>query len=156
MRREDMKFLPISLNITNKKILIIGGGNVALHKLKNTWKFTRDITVLGKQISDDIKIYKLNTIEKAYEKADLKDYYVVFACTNIEALNRQIYNDCHAMHKLVCVVDNPPLADFVSPAIYKRKHMTVSVGSNAQDVRQSIKLRNHIKSLLDNNNAGLI
>jgi len=46
-KRSHLKFLPVSLNITDKKILIIGGGKVASHKLAGIKSFSENITVLA-------------------------------------------------------------------------------------------------------------
>ncbi len=146
-----MKYLPISLNITDKKILIIGGGNVAAKKIKILEQFTNGITVIATNICKEIKAGKISCKEKEYHKSDLADYHIIYACTNIEKLNRRIKMDCEEMGKLINVVDNPDLSDFVSPAILKKDQMTVAVGSNAQNVLKSIELKNKIKDFLNNN-----
>jgi len=40
------------------------------------------------------------------------------------------------------------LCDFVSPAIHQEGHITISVGSNARNVYQSVAVRNQIKDLI--------
>ena len=146
----EMKFLPVSLNITDKKILIIGGGNVAAKKIKILEQFTNEITVVADDISDEIKTSKIIFNEKGYHKSDLAGYHIIYACTNNEKLNRRIKMDCEDMGKLINVVDNPVQSDFASPAIIKKGKMTVAVGSNAQNVIKSIELRNKIKDYLNN------
>jgi len=148
-----MVFLPVTLNITDKDILIVGGGKVAFHKIKLLQVFTDRIHVVAKEICDEILSLGLPTTYKAYEPGILDDYFLVYACTNIRELNKQIYEDAHHKGILVNVVDNPPLCDFVSPAIYKKENMTVAVGSNAEDVYASIALRNKIKDFLENNDT---
>lgn len=150
MDRNSMKFLPISINITDKKILIIGGGRIAGHKIGFLEQFTTNISVVALEVIDIIKSKGYLYIEKAYEKSDLHGAFLVYACTNIETLNKQIKYDAESMGILVNVVDNPALCDFVSPAIYKHENITVSVGSNGQDVHRSIAVRNRIKEMLEN------
>jgi precorrin-2 dehydrogenase/sirohydrochlorin ferrochelatase len=41
------------------------------------------------------------------------------------------------------------LCDFVSPAVHKQGHVTISVGSNAQNVYQSVAIRNQITQLIE-------
>ncbi len=146
-----MRYLPLSLNITDKKILIIGGGNVAAKKIKILEQFTNEISVVATNICMEIKAGKISCSEKEYHKSDLTDYHIIYACTNIERLNRRIKKDCEDMGKLINVVDNPALSDFVSPAIFKKDQMTIAVGSNAQNVLKSIELRNKIGDFLDRN-----
>ena len=141
---KNMMFLPISLNITDKEILIIGGGKVAYHKIQLLLPYSNNIRIIAKEVIQEIRDLDLRFIEKEYEKSDLNDAFLVYACTDIKTLNQEIYKDAHEQKILVNVVDNPPLCDFVSPAIYKKDHMTVAVGSNAQDVHASIRWRNKI------------
>lgn len=150
MKDHNLTFLPITLNITNKNILIIGGGNVAYQKIRLLLPFTRQITVVALKIANNIKEMGLKTIEKAYESSDLDGFFLVYAATNLIELNKFVYADAHSKNILVNVVDNVPYCDFVSPAIYKNGPMTVSVGSNATDVMASVHLRNKIKNFLEN------
>ena len=148
-----MEFLPISINVTNKKILLIGGGRIASHKIGFIQPFTKNITVIAKVVIEDVKKKEVNWIEKAYEKSDLENYFLVYACTNIIELNEQIKHDAESLGILCNVVDNPKMCDFVSHAIYKRGIYSVAVSSNAQDVYKAIEIRNKIKEILDNDTS---
>jgi siroheme synthase-like protein len=144
-----MKFLPISLNITGKKILLIGGGRIAYHKIGFLEQFADSISVVALEVCSEIKQKGIPFIEKLYEKDDLKGAFLIYACTNIKDLNKQVKKDAEELGILCNVVDNPPLCDFVSPAIYKHGVYTVACGSNAQDVYKSIEIRNKIKEFLE-------
>ncbi|MBK8806650.1 MAG: uroporphyrinogen-III C-methyltransferase [Bacteroidales bacterium] len=144
-----MNFLPISINIENKKILMIGGGKVAYHKIILLQRFTSNITVIAKEVAENVRKTGATIIEKSYEKTDLSDFFLVFAATNNTLLNKQILNDGHEQKILVNVVDNPAFCDFVSPAIYRKNNMTVAVGSNGEDVYKSITWRNKIHDVFE-------
>lgn len=75
---------------------------------------------------------------------------LIYACTNIRELNQQIKNDAHQLGRLINVVDKPDECDFVSPAIYRNKNISVAVSSNGQNVYKSIQVRNAIRDFLDN------
>jgi len=144
-----MTFLPISINITDKKILLIGGGRIASHKICFLEQFTSNISVVALDVIEAIKEKGYQYTEKQYEKSDLAGAFLVYACTNIVELNLKVKADAKSLGILVNVVDNPKYCDFVSPAIYKRNHITVSVGSNAEDVHRAIAVRNNIKEYLE-------
>ncbi len=144
-----MTFLPISINITDKKILLIGGGRIASHKIGFLEQFTKNISIVALEVIDSIKAKGYLHKEKLYEKSDLEGAFLVYACTNNVELNQRVKADAESLGILTNVVDNPKLCDFVSPAIFKHNHITVSVGSNAQDVYRSIAVRNKIKELLE-------
>ena len=145
--------MPIAIDIRDKKILLIGGGRIALHKISSLKQYQAEIHVLAIEVCEEIKSLGISFTEKAYERYDLNGAFLVYACTNIKTLNEQVYHDCRKSGILVNVVDNPPLCDFVSPAIYKKDYMSVAVSSNAHNVYKSIEVRNKIKSFLENDNT---
>ena len=150
MKREDMNFLPISINVTNKKILLIGGGKVATHKASIIARFITDnVTVISPDFTTEIRQLPFTFIQKNYDKNDLKDFFLVYVCTGDHELNRQIKADAEELGILTSVCDAPLLCDFVSPAIFKQEHLTIAVSSNAQNVYQSIAVRDRIAKLTD-------
>jgi precorrin-2 dehydrogenase / sirohydrochlorin ferrochelatase len=141
-------FLPISMDISNQKILIIGGGESAFKKLKILQRFDATVEVIALEVCDKIKQSAIQYFETAYSKELLKGYLMLYSCTNNELLDRQILSDGKEMRVLVNIHDKPELCQFVSPAIFRNGKITVAVGSNAEDVYESIKLRNLIGEFL--------
>ena len=150
MNREDLKFLPISINVTNKKILLVGGGKVATHKASIMARFVNNVTVVSPEFTDEIKQLPFIFLEKEYEKNDLHGFFLVYVCTGNHELNAQIKADAEAQGILTSVCDAPLLCDFVSPAIHKEDNVTISVGTNARDAFQAVYIRNQITELINN------
>lgn len=141
-------FLPISIDIANQKILIIGGGQSAFKKIKILQRFNAQIEVLAIDVCEEIKQSGVNYCELEYHKNHLHGYIMLYSCTNNSELNKKIVSDGKEMGVLVNIHDEPELCQFVSPAIYKRGNIIVAVGSNGEDVFESIKLRDSIQDFL--------
>lgn len=148
MTREDLQFLPISINVTNKKILLIGGGKVATHKGVIIARTVTNVTVISPDFTEEILKLPFTFIQKEYEKTDLNDFFLVYVCTGDHDLNAQIKKDAEEVGVLTSVCDAPMLCDFVSPAIHQEGNLTISVGSNARNVYQSVAVRNRISTLI--------
>lgn len=146
---QDMTFMPINLSLKDKEVLIVGGGKVAWQKIRRIRSYTLNIRVVAIKVCDEIKELGISYSEKPYKKSDLGNSFLVYACTDNNDLNQEVYNDAHELNKLVNVTDNPPISDFVSPATILKDNMTISVGSNGQDVNKAIRWRNRIKKLLE-------
>jgi precorrin-2 dehydrogenase/sirohydrochlorin ferrochelatase len=144
------KFLPISIDISEQKILIIGGGKSALKKVLILQRFGAEIEVIAEKICDEINSFGITCFQKSYEKNDLKGYLMLYSCTNNSLLDRQIAADAREIGVLVNIHDNPELCQFVSPAIYQDSNISVAVSSNAENVYESIRLRNQIQEYLEN------
>jgi siroheme synthase-like protein len=150
MDKKSLQFLPVTLNITEKKLVIIGGGKVAFHKATILSRFTQEATVIAPAFVDGFEALPFYRLQKEYKSDDLIGAFLVYICTGDEALNAAIKAECEQQGILASVCDNPTLCDFISPAIYKAGNLTISVASNAEDVRRSIDVRNQIQVLVDN------
>ncbi len=142
------KYLPISIEISDQKILIIGGGESAYKKLKILQRFDAEVEVIAKDVCDEIKQSGIKYVECEYEKMMLKGFIMLYSCTNNFELDLQILADGKEMGVLVNIHDKPELCQFVSPAVFQNGNITVAVGSNAENVYESIKLRNLIGDFL--------
>ena len=149
-------FLPISIDISTSKILIIGGGLSALKKVKILLRSNANIDVLAESFIDEILDLKVVRIQKAYEKSDFKGYLMLFSCTDDDVVDRQIAEDGRESGVLVNVHDKPELCQFVSPAIYRDGDISVAVSSNGENVHEAIRLRNVIQDYLENLKANKI
>ncbi len=143
-------FLPISIDISDQKILVIGGGQTALKKIRILQRFGANIEVVAEKIQDEVYATGVVCMKKKYGKDDLKGYLMLYSCTNHNELDQQIALDGKDAGVLVNIHDLPALCQFISPAIYQDGNISVAVSSNAEDVQESIRLRNLIQNYLEN------
>ncbi|MGQ1890527.1 precorrin-2 dehydrogenase/sirohydrochlorin ferrochelatase family protein [Thermophagus sp. OGC60D27] len=142
-------FLPIAIDISNEKILIIGGGHTAWNKINILKRFSANLEVIALKVCDEIKDSGVPFRIKAYEKRDLNGYLMLYSCTNDPILNRQIVKDARQKGVLVNIHDHPALCQFVSPAIYQSGHLRIAVSSNGEDVYAAIRTRNIIREYFE-------
>jgi len=147
----EKKYLPISIEITNEKILVLGGDQSALNKIKILHRFGAHVEVISRKIIDEIKQLNIPFKEKNYEPSDLNGFLMVYSCMNNTEVDKQILNHAKALGILANIHDKPDLCQFISPAVYQFKNMTVAVASKGQNVFNSIKLRNHLAEYLNEN-----
>jgi siroheme synthase-like protein len=147
--QQRQMFLPVSINITGKKLLLIGGGKVAFHKGTILSRFTSEVTVVSPEFQAGFEELPFRLIQKTYDPGDLEGAFLVYVCTGDRALNIKIKAECERRGILASVCDDPALCDFVSPAVYREGNITIAVASNAQNVRQAISIRNQIGKLAE-------
>ena len=144
----DQNFLPIAIDIANQKILIVGGGQSAYSKVRILNGHNAEVEILAIDVCDEIKNSGVKYTEAPYHKKYLKDYLMLYSCSNNEELDRQIEKDCREEKVLVNIHDKPSRCQFVSPAIYRHGKISVAVSSNGENVYESIRIRNLIKDKL--------
>ena len=141
-------FLPISLDIQDKTILILGGAHDAFKKITLLQRFTNRFFVVSRKVCKCIRQAGVPFMEKSIEPSDLDGYQILYSCTNNRELNRRIVQWGHERGMLVNIHDDPELCDFVSPAIYKDGHISVAVSTSGEDALLAIALRNKLKDFL--------
>ncbi len=143
----SLSFLPVSLRIEGRKIVIIGGGRVGLHKATILSRFTQQATVISPTFREGFEELPFTLLRKSYEPQDLEGAFLVYICTEDTALNRQIHDEAAERGILTSVCDDPELCDVISPAILQRDHLCVAVSSDGRDVHRSIRVRDRIREL---------
>lgn len=142
-------FLPVSLNISKRRCLVIGGGSVAQEKIKRLLKFNASVTLISLDITATLKrLAKRGLIDfkrAYYKKGFIRKGDIVFAATSSKALNRRISRDAKAKSALINVVDSKDYSTFIMPAIYKRKNITVAVSTAGVSPALAKRLRDRIK-----------
>ena len=91
-----------NLDIAQRKILIVGAGNVAKRRLKKILKSYKDIkiNIVSPNFDQEVKlIFERETNVKFFERkfrfSDLRNIDIVIACTNDKALNQEISKICY-------------------------------------------------------------
>jgi siroheme synthase-like protein len=143
----SLSFLPVSLRIEGRKIVIIGGGRVGLHKATILSRFTQQATVISPTFREGFEELPFTLLRKSYEPQDLEGAFLVYICTEDTALNRQIHDEAAERGILTSVCDDPELCDVISPAILQQDHLCVAVSSDGRDVHRSIRVRDRIREL---------
>ncbi|MDD5457898.1 MAG: bifunctional precorrin-2 dehydrogenase/sirohydrochlorin ferrochelatase [Phycisphaerae bacterium] len=128
-----MSKYPIFLEIAEKRVVIVGGGCVAVRKAKTLLDAGARLVVIGDHIDQTLTSLCLDTnvelIKAKYSKEYLTGASLVIAATNNHILNERVYRDCQELEIFCNVVDEPQLCDFFVPAVVKRGDLQIAVST---------------------------
>jgi len=129
-------YYPIYLDIEERNVVIIGGGNVCARKAETMMKYGARVTVVSPELTDEIEQWAtdgcLAIRRKPYEEADLDGAHIVIASTDDQSVNEQIAADCRARRIPVNVVDVTPLCEFIVPAIIEKGSIQIAVSTGGK------------------------
>lgn len=146
---------PVFLKLETLRLLIIGGGNVALEKLHAVTENSPAtvISLVGSAVQD--KIYELAgslpnvTIEeRPYSIADIENADIVIAAVNDISTSEQIRNDAHQKGKLVNVADKPDLCDFYLSSIVRKGNLKIAISTNGKSPTVAKRIKEQINELM--------
>lgn len=147
-----MSFFPAYFSLDNRKILLVGGGYIALEKLEKLVDFTKDISVISKEVSDDFLAFatehNIVTKQRAYETGDIKGFDIVIVATDTVTLHKAIYEESRSSRILVNSVDDTAYCDFIFPSYIKRGDLTISISTSGASPALAKRLRLYIEKLI--------
>ena len=122
---------PIFLELSGRRVVVIGAGAVAARKAKSLLDAGARLVIVADKIDDVLTSLCQGTnaelIKSKYSKDYLSKAVLAIAATGDRQLNRRIYEDCQELEILCNVVDEPQLCDFFVPAVVKRGDLQIAV-----------------------------
>ena len=147
-----MDNFPIFLEIKNKPVLVIGGGDIALRKIKLLIKSKPNLTVVAKNFCEEIldlkDRYSIDIIQKDFHPDDIEFPMIMIAATNNKLLNKQIAQIGIKKKIPVNVVDQPSLCTFTMGSIVERGSLVVSISSSGKAPVLVRQLREKIEMMI--------
>ena len=144
--------LPIFLKPAELNLLVIGGKEISVEKLKSLIQSASDvsITILAENISDAVRKLassqtKINFVEKVFEASDLSGQNLVIVTSDDDRLNESIKKEALSRNIFVHVIGNSVLSDFQLSNVLIRNGVKIAIHANGQ----SDVLAKHINKFLD-------
>ncbi|MEM6374045.1 MAG: siroheme synthase CysG [Pseudomonadota bacterium] len=128
-----MNHFPIFLNTAGRRIVLSGGGDAALAKLRLLLKTTANLTVFAPRPAPEIVSWadagKLTLIRRSMEPGDAMCAALFYAADEDATEDKRTAAIAHADGALVNIVDNLADSQFITPAIVDRDPVTVAIGT---------------------------
>jgi uroporphyrin-III C-methyltransferase/precorrin-2 dehydrogenase/sirohydrochlorin ferrochelatase len=128
-----MDHFPIFLATAGRRIVLSGGGDAALAKLRLLLKTTANINVFSPDPAPEIENWaangKLTLIKRAMEPGDAMCAALFYAADEDATEDKRTAAIAHADGALVNVVDNLEDSQFITPAIVDRDPVTIAIGT---------------------------
>ena len=124
---------PIQLEIENMPCVVVGGGSVALRKVKPLLRAGACVTVISPVLAGELAFLaekgSICHIARAYEAGDADGYTIVICATDDIAVNRQAAREARALGALVNVIDAPEEGNFTVPSSVDRAPLLLTVST---------------------------
>ena len=131
-----MNYLPLFIDTSGKKCLIIGGGKVASRKLIPILKSKMNVKMISPEIIDDIEhIIKDNKNfiheKRKFEENDIKDQFLIVAATNDKNTNALIAKIAKGKNILINMAEDSINGNVLIPSVVDRDPIKIAISSGA-------------------------
>ncbi|MEG1929600.1 MAG: precorrin-6A reductase [Anaerovorax sp.] len=136
---EKKEWFPLFVRLQDTPILMVGGGKIALRRIKTLLNFRCHLKVVAREVCPELEALAargvLSLQIKSFEEADLQDMKLVLACTDNKELNVKIAQRGKKRGCLVNVAHEKAYCDFFFPGIAIKGDLVVGVTAQGNDHR---------------------
>ncbi|WP_189400284.1 siroheme synthase CysG [Arenicella chitinivorans] len=146
-----MQHFPIFVTLNSQPCLVVGGGPVALRKIRLLRKADAAITVVAPAICTELESEfgaEITHIAREFNPDDIGGYRLIIAATNVAAVNQRISELAQAVNVPVNVVDQPDLCSFITPSIIDRSPVLIAVSTGGQAPVLARTLRTRLEAFI--------
>lgn len=141
------------VDISGKKILVIGGGNIALRRVRTLLKFGADVQVISPLLKEELAELKQQgkiTVEQRYYAAgDVQGSDIVLAASDSPAVNHGVWEECRKAGIPVNVADSRELCDFYFPSVVMTEEVVIGINSGGSDPGKVKETRRKIEGMIE-------
>ena len=138
---------PVTLNLKGKFCTVVGGGSVALRKVKSLLAQGAEVTVISPALHPDLLAMQGQFVwmNSNYKDGQLEGGFLVIAATNQREVNHQVAQWCEENQMLVNVVDSLQESSFTVNSAVQRGNLQLTVSTNGVSPAISKKIRQQLE-----------
>ena len=154
-KKMEKAYFPMFVDISEKEILVVGGGKIAARRIRTLLDFTVHITVITPALDEKLRQYadleKFRWVQRKYRESDITGSDkpdIVLAATGDTEVNAEIGRLCRSLGICVNVADKKEMCDFYFPSIVKTEEVVIGINSGGANPGATKRPREKIEEWL--------
>lgn len=143
-------YYPIFVNLQDKPVIVVGGGNVAYRKVTVLLEHGAIVRIISPQLVPELKRLVDEQccfwVEKEYDSKDIQDRLLIFACTEKEEVNAAVSKDAQQSCRLINVVDDPDKCTFIVPSFMEQGNLKIAVSTGGSSPIVARQIREQLQA----------
>lgn len=156
-----MAFYPIFVDVSDKRVLVVGGGRVAEEKVGGllradmAGRITLVSPVLRPSLRKLLAEGKVDLIQREYREGDMSEFDFVMVATDDRTANATIAAEGKRRRIWVNAADDPANCDFILPSVVRQGQVVVAASTGGASPALARRLREELTDFLSEDFAGL-
>ena len=152
LEERSMSTLALNIRMHGKLAVIIGGGTVAVRKLRSLVAAGAQVRVVAREICPEINALKesgkVTVRAGSYMASDLDNAFLVVAATDDIIINEKVRCETEKRGIMVALADNPSAGDCTFPAVLQRGDLDIAVSTGGRCPTFAVDVRDQIAGLI--------
>ena len=148
-----MAYYPIFLSLTGRRIVVIGGGNVAQAKVQGLLNADADdVTVISPDLTPALQQLSssghITWRQGEYRDGDIEGFDLCFVATDDGTVNSAVAAEARRRRILINAADDPAFCDFILPSVVRRGKIVVAASTSGTSPAMARRLREDLSTFL--------
>ncbi len=147
-----MDYFPAFLKVDGKACLVVGGGAVALRKVRALRVANAAVTIVAPETCDALRELiacgEVEHVARRFRPSDLNGVWLVASATNDPEAARRVYAAANEARVFCNSVDDVANCSYLTPAVVDRSPVVVAVSSGGAAPVLARKIRTRIEAML--------
>ncbi len=140
---------PMNLNLAGRPCTVLGGGSVALRKVRALLAAEAEVTVISPVLHEELQELaesgRIHWQKGCYEAGKLPQSFLFICATDRPEINRQAVREARERNMLVNAPAQPELSDFTVPASFRRGNLMVTISTDGMSPACARQIRKHLE-----------
>lgn len=153
-----MKLLPVALRVEGLRILVVGGGTIALRKASTLLECGAHVVIVAPWLCEELQAlrWQFEYSEREFSQRDLENCTLVFVCTNNEKLNAQIAEQARARNLWCQVASDASQSTLHSAATVRRDKICIGITTGGGSPALAKRLKEEVENCVGGEWARLL
>ena len=145
-----MPLFPAFLKLSNRRVLVVGGGAIAAQKIPGLLEAGALVHVISPKlnpaVTELVRTGQIDWSPKPFEPDDLLNAFLVIAATSLRELNAQVYREADDRNILCNAVDDIENCHFYYGSIVQRGDLQIAISTNGKSPALAQRLRKELET----------
>lgn len=138
---------PLFIDLTGQKVVLVGGGNIALRRTRTLLQFGAQVVVIAPTLHPDMP--PVIHVGRPYRPGDLEGATLAVAATDCRETNKQVAQEAKDRGIPVSVANDPRACTYFFPAVCVGEGLVAGVVGDGSDHARTARVAQQIRELME-------
>lgn len=153
---ENVVLYPIFLDLSGRRCVVVGGGEVAGRKARKLLQARAEVVVISPEVRPELESVAAEVHRRPYGEGDLEGAYLAFAATDVREVNAAVAEEAKERGIPVNVADRPSEGDFALPSVLRRGRLQVAVSTGGASPTLARGIKGELEEVFGPEWAGVV
>lgn len=153
-------YYPVFLDLTDRPVLVVGGGPVAEGKVEGLLAASANVTVVSPTVTPRLAGWvaagRIEYLPRPYQDGDVAGRRLALVATDDPTVSGAVAAEGRERGIWVNAADEPARCDFILPAVIRRGRLVVAVSTGGASPAAARAIREELEGYLTEDHATLV